>query len=113
MTLRGPLGVGLLSGVLLVGWGGPGVPARAADGKGKTVAPGTRVPASDSLRDLHGNRRALHDFKGHTAVVLVFLGAECPVSNLVLPGLVELEKKARGRGVQFLAVYPNDQEDLD
>ncbi len=49
----------------------------------------------------------------HKAVVLAFVGAECPVSNLYLPGLIELEKKYRGKEVQFLAVYPNDAEDLD
>src|SRR5262249_23478492 len=33
--------------------------------------------------------------------------------NLYLPGLIELEKKYRKKGVQFLAVYPNESEDLE
>jgi peroxiredoxin len=85
----------------------------AADERPKAVAVGDKTANSGSLRDLRGNRRALHDFKGNKAIVLAFVGAECPVSNLYLPGLVELEKKFRKEGVQFLAVYPNHAEDLD
>jgi acetyl esterase/lipase len=106
MTHRGPL-AGL---VLLALVGATALPALAAD---KAAAIGDRVVNSNSLRDLRGNRRALHDFKDHKAVVLVFLGADCPISNLYLPGLIELEKNYRSKDVQFLAVYPNEQEDLD
>ncbi|HEV3142800.1 MAG TPA: redoxin family protein [Gemmataceae bacterium] len=74
---------------------------------------GDKVPNSNSLRDVRGNRRALHDFKDHKALVIAFIGAECPVSNLYLPQLIALEKKYRDQSVQFLAVYPNVAEDLD
>src|SRR5262249_1556604 len=84
-----------------------------AGNSAKAVAPGDKAPPGNSLRDLRGNRRSLHDFKGHTAVVLAFLGTDCPVANLYLPGLVDLEKQYRPRKVQFLAVYPNEPEDLD
>ncbi|HLW65590.1 MAG TPA: redoxin family protein, partial [Gemmataceae bacterium] len=76
-------------------------------------AVGDKVPNSNSLRDIRGNRRALHDFKGHKALVIAFLGCDCPVSNLYLPELIALEKKYREQGVQFLAVYPNENEDLE
>jgi hypothetical protein len=105
MTRRKALGGVLVFGFLLsAGWHSA---LARADGIGDKVA------NSSSLRDLHGNRRPLHDFKGHSALVLTFLGAECPISSLYLPGLIELEKKYRPRQVQFLAVYPNEQEDLD
>jgi len=84
-----------------------------ADDSPKPVALGGKVPNSNSLRDLRGNRRALHDFKSHKAIVLFFVGAECPVSNLYFPEVVALEKKYREKEVQFLAVYPNEHEDLD
>jgi thiol-disulfide isomerase/thioredoxin/mono/diheme cytochrome c family protein len=74
---------------------------------------GAKVAPGSMLRDLHGNRRSLHDFKNFKAVVLVFLGSECPISNLYVPRLLELEKKYRSQKVQFIAVYPNDREDLD
>ena len=105
MTKRDVLG-GLLFVALLLG------PGRAA-GEKPALALGDKVPNSNSLRDLRGNRRALHDFKNNKAIVLVFLGAECPVSNLYAPGLVALETKYRPKQVQFLAVYPNEHEDLD
>jgi peroxiredoxin len=88
------------------------LPARAEEPL-KAAAVGDRVPNSSSLRDLHGNRRPLHNFAGHKAVVLAFLGADCPVSNLYAPRLVELEQQYRAKGVQFLAIYANENEDLD
>src|SRR5262245_20939997 len=87
-------------------------PARA-DERPAAVALGAKVPNSHSLRDLRGTRRPLHDFKGYKALVVAFVGCECPVANLYLPELIELEKKYRSKSVQFLAVYPNESEDLD
>src|SRR5689334_6979017 len=102
MTKRDVLG-GLLALSLVLG---------QAAGAEK-AALGDRVANSNSLRDVRGNRRALHDFKGNRALVLAFVGAECPVSNVTLPGLVALEKQYRPKQVQFLAIYPNEHEDLD
>ena len=99
----------LLFSLALAAWPGAAPRASAAE---KPATAG-KVANSNSLRDLRGNRRALHDFKGHKAIVLAFLGAECPVSGVYIPRLLELEKKYRSREVQFLAVYPNDAEDLD
>jgi len=87
--------------------------ASAAAEPAKPAALGDKVANSNSLRDRHGNRRALHDFKDHKAIVLVFLGADCPIANVYLPDIIRLEKKYRPLSVQFLAVYPNEQEDLD
>jgi peroxiredoxin len=106
MIRRGPLAGLLLLGLLL----SPGPITAAETGK---AGLGDKIASTGSLRDLHGNQRALHDFKGHRAVVLVFLGADCPVCNLYVPTLIELEKKYRSQKVQFLAVYANEQEDLD
>ena len=77
----------------------------------KAAGIGEKVPTSDQLRDLRGGRRPLDGFTKNKAVVLVFLGTECPVSNLYLPGLIDLEKRYRPKGVQFLAVYPNEPDD--
>jgi peroxiredoxin len=74
---------------------------------------GARAPSGGTLRDVRGNRRPLHDFKGHRALVLAFLGTECPLSSLYLPSLIELEKNYRKKQVQFLAIYPNAHDDLD
>jgi hypothetical protein len=107
--IRHGWGAGLvLLGLLLAS----GVQVRAEQ-KDRAIAVGSPLPRGALLRDLRGNRRTVHDFKGHRAVALVFAGAECPVSNLYLPELLALEKVYRGKQVQFLAVYPNEHEDLD
>jgi peroxiredoxin len=80
---------------------------------GETTPLGTKVADVGTVRDLRGNRRALHSFAGHRALVLAFVGTDCPISNLYLPALVDLEKRYRTQNVQFLAVYPNESEDLD
>ncbi len=71
-----------------------------------------RCPAATSLRDVRGNRRT-GDLKGSKALVVAFLASDCPISNLYLPELIDLEKKYRSQGVQFVGVYPNDADDLD
>ncbi len=85
----------------------------AADEAVQSTPIGVKVPNSNSLRDLRGGKRSLHGFTEKKAIVLMFLGAECPVSNLYVPTLIELEKTYRDKKVQFLAVYPNDPEDFD
>jgi peroxiredoxin len=112
MAMRGPLCGFLVIGVFL-GAGGKEVSPLAAKEPAAVTAIGVKAPNSNSLRDLRGNRRALHSFSSHRAVVLAFLGTDCPVSNLYLPGLIDLEKKYRSQKVQFLAVYPNEHEDLE
>jgi thiol-disulfide isomerase/thioredoxin len=66
-----------------------------------------------SLRDVRGSRRTLLDFKNNRAVVLAFLGSECPLANLYVPRLIKFEKQYRSKGVQFVAVYSNEHESLD
>ena len=110
MIRRGWAGGVLLLGVAVGSFGGAG----AAGAEKKFAASlGDKVENSNSLRDLRGNRRALHGFTGSRALVLAFVGADCPVSNLYLPRLIELEKKYRAQQVQFLAIYPNEGEDLE
>jgi hypothetical protein len=108
MTRRASVSLLLLGGILWAGntpsWAKESVKARAI---------GDRISDSKSLRDLRGNRRPLHGFTGHQAIVLAFLGADCPVANLYAPGLIQLEQRYRPKKVQFLAIYPNEHEDLD
>jgi thiol-disulfide isomerase/thioredoxin len=113
MLKHGPLSGFLMFGILFsAGWHEASLPGAAKE-PAKVTAIGVKAPHTNSLRDLRGNRRSLHGFTGYRAVVLVFLGTECPISNLYLPGLIELEKKYRSKPVQFLAVYPNEHEDLE
>jgi peroxiredoxin len=68
---------------------------------------------SFSLKDVRGQQVALADFKDHKAVVIVFTGTECPVSNSYLLRLKELNDKYAPKGVQFLAVNSNPQDSVD
>jgi peroxiredoxin len=88
-------------------------PARADDKSVSAIALGEKLSNKNSLRDLRGNRRPLQDFKDHRALVLVFLGADCPIPKLYVSSLLELEKKYRDNDVQLVAIYPNEHEDLD
>ncbi len=54
-----------------------------------------------------GEPVSLHDLRGARAVVIVFTGIGCPVSELYMTRLAELEEAYRGRGVAFLAVNAN------
>ncbi len=71
---------------------------------------GERV-ANFALTDVAtGKRVALYGFYGKKAVVLVFTGVDCPVGNLYMPRLVELNEKYKDQGVVFLAINANASE---
>jgi len=53
---------------------------------------------------------ALADFKDKKAVVVVFLGTECPISNVYVGRLADLHAEYAPKGVQFLAVNSNAQD---
>jgi thiol-disulfide isomerase/thioredoxin/mono/diheme cytochrome c family protein len=45
------------------------------------------------------------------AVVVLFLGTECPINNAYIPVLSALHHRYRARGVVFVGVNSNDQDD--
>ncbi|HZZ82312.1 MAG TPA: redoxin domain-containing protein [Gemmataceae bacterium] len=53
------------------------------------------------------------DAKDKKAVVLVFVGTQCPINNAYMPRLVELDKAYRDKGVQFVAINANHHDTLD
>src|SRR5690348_6699317 len=82
-------------------------------GRGADEAPanlGKKV-ANFTLTDPRDHRQvSLADLKDRKAVVVVFVGTECPLSNAFLPRLAELQQEYAPRGVQFLAVNSNAQD---
>jgi peroxiredoxin len=72
-------------------------------------AAGARV-ADFTLPDTDGRPHSLAAFQGKKAVVIVFVGTECPLANLYLPSLAQMQRAYAGRGVQFLVVNSNDQD---
>src|SRR5262249_31439958 len=56
---------------------------------------------------------ALGDYKDRKAIVLVFLGTECPINNAYLPVLAGLAKAYESKGVTFLGINANRQDTPD
>jgi peroxiredoxin len=71
---------------------------------GKKVADFTLTDPRDQ------SRVSLSQFRDKKAVVVVFLGTECPISNAFLPRLAELHEEYAPRGVQFLGINSNVQD---
>ncbi len=61
-----------------------------------------------TLKDARtGRTHTLYGYQGRKAIVLVFLGTDCPVGNLYIPRLNELEREFRAKGVVFLGINSN------
>ncbi len=63
-----------------------------------------------SLKDIHRRPRSLAGFAEKKAFVVVFLDTDCPVTNLYVPTLIELDKAYAAWGVQFLAINSSSQD---
>jgi peroxiredoxin len=59
------------------------------------------------LSDGEGKAWSLTDQKDKQAVVVLFLGTECPINNQYLPRLAELHKEYSAKGVVFVGVNSN------
>ncbi|MFI5459961.1 MAG: redoxin domain-containing protein [Isosphaerales bacterium] len=67
--------------------------------------------ANFTLDDVTSGRTlTLYGFQGRKAIVLVFLGNDCPVANLYVPRLIELEREYRKQGVVMLGINSNAHE---
>jgi peroxiredoxin len=60
-----------------------------------------------ALADAGGKKHTAEEWKGKTAVVLLFLGTECPVSNFYAPEYARLAKAYADKGVLFYGVHPD------
>jgi peroxiredoxin len=72
--------------------------------------PAARKVGDFRLPDTAGKVWSLKGLKDSKAVVVVFLGTECPVNNAYAPRLAELHKELAPQGVAFLAVNANCQD---
>jgi thiol-disulfide isomerase/thioredoxin len=59
---------------------------------------------------ISGRPFALYGLVGKKAVVLVFLGTDCPLARLYAPRLAELSRDYRSRGVSFVGIDSNALE---
>ena len=66
------------------------------------------------LSSIEGQRWSLEaDAKDKKAVVVLFIGTQCPVNNAYMPKLLELEREYRDKGVQFVAIHSNEHETVE
>src|SRR5262245_1685308 len=86
----------LLAGCALCAIARTAEPLKLADG-----------PQRPRLKSIYSNTHELSEFvrKDSRGLVLVFLGAECPVARRYLPRLVELYREFQKQGVEFVGVY--------
>src|SRR5438045_2267482 len=89
-----------LGGLLLALSGDFRAETRPPAGSARTVKP-------FALPDTEGKTWKLADLASKKAVVVVFVGTECPVNNAYMPLLAELSREYAGKGVQVLAVNSN------
>lgn len=72
---------------------------------------GHRVP-NFTLQNFRGKAHSLDKLSSQQAVVVAFLGVECPLVKLYAPRLEELAKRFGEQGVAFLAIDANCQDSL-
>lgn len=70
---------------------------------GKTIA-------NFTLKDCDGKDWSLTDAAKKKAVVVIFMGTECPINNAYMPHLVELNKLYADKDVQFVGINANNQD---
>ena len=78
------------------------------------VAGEARKKVSDfTLEDFNGVKHSLAEFKSSKAIVLMFIATQCPVSNAYNTRMVELQKDYASKGVTFIGVNSNKQENAE
>jgi len=65
-----------------------------------------------SAQDFQGKPVSLADYSGNKAVVVAFLGTQCPLAKLYAPRLVELAAEFKDQGVAFVGVVSNQQDSI-
>src|SRR5262245_52124821 len=65
-----------------------------------------------TLQDFRGKTHALADYADKEAVVIYFLGTECPLAKLYTPRVQKLADKFAPRGVAVVGVSSNVQDSL-
>ncbi len=73
---------------------------------GAPVGPGTLVDDFE-MSDLYGRQHKISDYGDRHAVVLAFVGTECPLARLYAPRLAALSKKYESAGISFLGISSN------
>src|SRR5260370_4963757 len=87
-------------------------PARHSPADEASSAIGKKI-SDFKLPDTRGRKVRLSDFQDNKAVVVAFIGTECPINNAFMPRLVDLEREFGPLGVQFVDLTSNQQDTAD
>jgi peroxiredoxin len=66
-----------------------------------------------TLNDYNGIPHSLAQYHSSPAIVLIFISTQCPVSNAYDERMVSLSKEYLSRGVIFLGINANSQENVE
>lgn len=91
--------------------GRPGSDA-AASPVGKVASPVGKKVESFELKDFGGKPHSLAAMADKQAVVIAFLGTECPLATLYAPRLEQLAARFADRGVAVVGINANQQDSL-
>ncbi|MFI4875940.1 MAG: redoxin domain-containing protein, partial [Blastopirellula sp. JB062] len=86
-------------------------PLSARESVEKKTPIGAEV-ADLSLKDFRGKSYSLADYRGKKAIVLAFLGTECPLAKLYGRRLQELADEYASKGVVILGVMSNQHDSI-
>lgn len=87
------------------------VPLVAAAEEARESSIGQQV-GDFALQDFRGKWHHLDDYADSKAIVVAFVGCECPLARLYAPRLQELSEEFADRGVTFLAVNSNRHDSI-
>jgi peroxiredoxin len=71
-----------------------------------------RKISSFTLDNCYGRPVSLNEFSGKKAIVIAFLGTECPLAKLYGPRLDELEQTLGAKGLAVIGINSNKQDSL-
>src|SRR3954463_13371729 len=97
--------------VIFAAQGPSGAVGAEPEGKQVPEALGRRVE-DFRLQDFRGKTHSLSDYADQQAIVLCFLGTECPLAKLYGPRVQKLNDQFSPRGVTFLGISSNSQDSL-
>jgi peroxiredoxin len=66
-----------------------------------------------ALNDVQGRKHTVETWKDRKAIVLLFLGTECPVSNGYSPEYRRLAETYGGKGILFYGIHPDPDVTAD
>lgn len=103
MTMRGLIRCGFLC-----------VASVARAGQPDTSPPAVGHPIKEfALRDHRGKEFQLGNWRQNPVLVVAFVGTECPLARLYTPRLVEMATRFEARGVAFVGIDSNQQDNQD